>query len=73
VLSYGRMTWSIVKTLIFTIMAPGTVGVYISYCPRKPGAHAISALGWLGLPPAAVGVAAYLWCTVGTFRDGYPV
>jgi hypothetical protein len=42
VVSYGRVTWSIVKTLIFMIVATG--------------AHAISALGWPGLPPRTRGV-----------------
>ncbi|MGA3073778.1 MAG: hypothetical protein ABSG56_08805 [Bryobacteraceae bacterium] len=28
----------------------------------RPGAHAISALGLLGIVPAAIGVAAILWC-----------
>jgi len=58
----SRVTWNIVKTLIFTIVVPGTVGVYIPYRLREPGPHVTSALGWLGLVPVAVGIAVYLWC-----------
>jgi protein-S-isoprenylcysteine O-methyltransferase Ste14 len=70
-----RVTWSIVKTLIFTIVVPGTVGVYVPYRLREPGPHAMSALGWLGLPPAAVGAAVYLWCAwdFATFGRGTPL
>jgi protein-S-isoprenylcysteine O-methyltransferase Ste14 len=74
VISYGRVTQSIVKTLIFTVFAPGTVGVYIPYRLRGPGPHAISALGAFGLAPVAVGAAIYLWCAwdFATFGRGTP-
>jgi protein-S-isoprenylcysteine O-methyltransferase Ste14 len=62
VLNYGRVTQSIFKTLLFTIVAPGMVGVYIPYRLRGPGPHAISTLGVIGLAPIVVGVAIYLWC-----------
>ena len=73
-ISYGRVTQSIVKTLIFTVFAPGTVGVYIPYRLRGPGPHAISALGAFGLAPVAVGAAIYLWCAwdFATFGRGTP-
>ena len=58
----GRVTQNIVKTLFFTIVAPGTVGVYIPYRLRGPSPHAISVLGAFGLAPVAVGAAIYLWC-----------
>jgi protein-S-isoprenylcysteine O-methyltransferase Ste14 len=72
---YGRVSQNIVKTLIFTIVVPGTVGVYIPYRLRGPGPHAISALGLLGLAPGAVGVAVYLWCAwdFATFGGGTPL
>ncbi len=48
--------------------------VYIPYLMRGPGAHAISALGLLGVVPAAVGVAVVLWCEwdFATFGRGTP-
>lgn len=46
--SHGRVTQSIVKALIFTIVVPGTVGVYIPCRLRGPGPHAISALELAG-------------------------
>ena len=58
----SRVTWNIVKTLIFTIVVPGTVGVYIPYRLRGPGPHTIAALGLAGIAPVAAGVAVYLWC-----------
>lgn len=69
------MTWNIVKTVIFTIVVPGTVGVYIPYRLRGPGVYAASALGLLGLAPAAVGVAVYLWCAwdFASFGGGTPL
>jgi protein-S-isoprenylcysteine O-methyltransferase Ste14 len=72
---YGRLSQNIVKTLIFTIVVPGTVGVYIPYRLRGPGPHAISALGWLGIAPVAVGVAVYLWCAwdFAAFGGGTPL
>jgi len=73
--SYGRVTWNILKTLIFTIVVPGTVGVYIPYTLRGPGMHVISALGWLGIAPVAIGAAVYLWCAwdFAAFGRGTPL
>ena len=63
------------KTLIFTIVVPGTVGVYIPYRLRGPGPHTISALGLAGIAPVAAGVAVYLWCAwdFATFGRGTPL
>jgi len=73
--SCGRVTQSIVKTLIFTIVVPGTVGVYVPYRLRGPGPHGISARGLLGLVPMVAGVAVYLWCAwdFATFGRGTPL
>jgi protein-S-isoprenylcysteine O-methyltransferase Ste14 len=69
------MTLNIVKTLVFTVLVPGTVGVYIPYVLRGAGSHAVSGLGWLGLAPMAAGVAVYLWCAwdFATFGTGTPL
>ena len=75
--AYGKLsavTWNIVKTLIFMTVVGGAVVVYIPYVVRGPGAHAISALGLLGVVPAAIGVAVVLWCEwdFATFGRGTP-
>ena len=73
--SCGQVTRSIIKTLIFTIVVPGTVGIYIPYRLRGPDPHAVTALGWLGLVPGAAGVAIYLWCAwdFAVFGRGTPL
>jgi protein-S-isoprenylcysteine O-methyltransferase Ste14 len=53
---------NLAKTVIFTVLVPGTVGVYVPYRLRAPGAHAAARLAWLGLPPILIGTAMYLWC-----------
>lgn len=66
----------IFKTLIFTILVPGTVTILI---PRWLLAdEATRSVGWLhfvGLIPLAIGVAIYLWCAwdFATFGRGTPV
>src|ERR1039458_5915871 len=72
---YGRLRQNIVKTRIFTILVPGTVGVYIPYRLRGPGPHTIAALGLAGIAPVAAGVAVYLWCAwdFATFGRGTPL
>jgi steroid 5-alpha reductase family enzyme len=71
----SRVLWSIFKTLIFTIVVPGTVGVYIPYRLRGPGPHAVPAFGWPGIELLAAGVAVYLWCAwdFATFGRGTPL
>jgi len=73
--SYGGMPGNIVKTLIFTVVVPGTVGVYIPHRLRGPGPHAVSAPGLLGLAAVAIGAVVYLWCAwdFATFGGGTPL
>lgn len=73
--SCGRVIRNIVKTLIFTILLPGTVAVYIPDLLRGHGPQVVSSLGWVGLAPMAVGVDAYLWCAwdFATFGRGTPL
>src|SRR5579864_8806429 len=53
---------SLIKTLIFTVLVPGTVCLYVPYRLRGPGAHIRVPLGWLGLAPVLAGFVVYLWC-----------
>jgi len=55
-----------VKTLLFTILVPGTVTVLVPYLLLTSGFQLfpveIGALRVLGLPPILMGVVTYLWC-----------
>ena len=75
VLCCGRVAGSLIKTLIFTVLVPGTVAGYIPYRLRGPGAHPAGALAWLGMVPVAAGLAVYLWCAwdFATFGRGTPL
>ena len=55
------MVSSIVKTVIFTILVPGTVAVAV---PRAiaTDASAPTLYSSIGFLPMALGVAIYLWC-----------
>jgi len=54
------------KTLLFTILVPGTVTVLVPYLLLTPGFQLfpveIGALRILGLPPILLGAMTYLWC-----------
>jgi protein-S-isoprenylcysteine O-methyltransferase Ste14 len=54
------------KTLLFTILVPGTVTVLVSYLLLTSGFQLfpveIGALRILGLPPILLGAVTYLWC-----------
>lgn len=54
--------WNVVKTAIFTIVVPGTVGVYMPYRLGEPRVHPVSAIAWLGWAPIVIGAAIYFWC-----------
>ena len=58
------MLWRLIKTAIFTVLAPGTVGVYVPQVLRRgSGDHAAPSLfadAWLALFFCGAGI--YLWC-----------
>ncbi len=66
-----------VRTLIFTLVIPGTVAVYLprGIIRRETGGY-LPAGGWhwLGALPLALGLAGYLWCVwdFGTAGRGTP-
>jgi protein-S-isoprenylcysteine O-methyltransferase Ste14 len=55
----------VVKTLVFTVLVPGTVALYV---PRgillreRAGPLPLGAARFLGIPLIAAGAAVYLWC-----------
>ena len=56
------MFWRIVKTLLFTVVMPGTVGVYVPQALRHGGVPLVEALRYLGAGLAACGGLTYFWC-----------
>ncbi len=56
------MTMSILKTLVFTIVVPGTVTVVIPRYLLGVGAQAAVPFGLIGILPIALGATCYLWC-----------
>lgn len=54
----------LIKTAIFTVLVPGTVGAYIPYrmLARAERAWDLGVFRYLGLIPIALGATVYLWC-----------
>lgn len=52
----------LIKTLLFTLVMPGTVGVYLPQWLRSDGVQLPFPLRTAGLALLACGVAIYLWC-----------
>ena len=56
---------NLLKTLIFTLVVPATVTIYLPLwlLSSRPGAPAqLGAARYLGLLPVALGAAVYFWC-----------
>jgi protein-S-isoprenylcysteine O-methyltransferase Ste14 len=56
------MILSVLKTLVFTVLVPGTVTVMIPRYLLGVGAQAAVPFGLIGVLPIALGAACYLWC-----------
>lgn len=56
------MFWRIVKTLVFTAVAPGTVAVYVPYLWKADGRKIPDPFPCLGVALIWCGAAIYLWC-----------
>jgi protein-S-isoprenylcysteine O-methyltransferase Ste14 len=54
--------WRIVKTLVFTLVMPGTVGVYVPQWLKGDGNRLPVPCSWIGVALFCCGVAIYLWC-----------
>lgn len=63
------------KTIVFTIFVPGTVGLYIPYRMRPPGPYPLTVMGLAGGVLALAGAAIYLWCAwdFASFGRGTPL
>jgi protein-S-isoprenylcysteine O-methyltransferase Ste14 len=68
---YAAMA-TLLKTLLFTVVVPGTVTVYIPVFWMRPDwPTSAGLLQWLGLTVLAIGIAIYAWCASEfTFRGG---
>ena len=54
---------AVIKTLIFTVLVPGTVAVYFPYRLLSPASRSVGAgLDLIGILPVAVGAAVYFRC-----------
>jgi len=63
----GRVLWVLFKTIVFTALVPGTVGLWVPYRIRQgtraPDAHVASAVeSGLSYFLLIAGAAIYLWC-----------
>jgi protein-S-isoprenylcysteine O-methyltransferase Ste14 len=56
------MFWRLVKTAVFTVVMPGTIGVYLPQSLKNGGAVLPEPLRYSGAMLIASGVLIYLWC-----------
>jgi protein-S-isoprenylcysteine O-methyltransferase Ste14 len=56
------MFWRLMKTLLFTVVMPGTVGVYVPQGLKHDGVPLPEALRYLGVTLFACGAMFYFWC-----------
>ena len=56
------MFWRMVKTLVFTIVVPGTVGGYVPQTLKGHGGRLPVPFVWIGISLILCGAAIYLWC-----------
>ena len=56
------MFWRILKTLLFTVVMPGTVGVYVPQALKHNGASLPELVRDVGVVLAACGALIYFWC-----------
>lgn len=56
------MFWRLMKTLLFTVVMPGTVGVYVPQALKHGGSSLPEPVRYLGLALVVCGALIYLWC-----------
>jgi protein-S-isoprenylcysteine O-methyltransferase Ste14 len=58
----SRGVGPLVRTLIFTVLVPGTVTIYVPYRLLPGGDFNLGAARYAGIPLIAFGAAIYFWC-----------
>jgi protein-S-isoprenylcysteine O-methyltransferase Ste14 len=59
----GERLWAVFKTLLFTVLLPGSVTVLIPYYFLRPGSWPeFTGTGAVGVALIALGATGYLWC-----------
>lgn len=56
------MFWRIVKTLAFTVVMPGTIGVYLPQSLKQGGTSPTEPIRYLGVALFVCGALIYFWC-----------
>ena len=56
------MFWRILKTLVFTLVMPGTVGVYLPQALKDKATKVPPLFEWAGVSLVICGVPIYFWC-----------
>ena len=56
------MLWRLLKTLVFTVLVPGTVGVYLPQALKDNASKVPPVFEWVGMGLFVCGAAVYLWC-----------
>jgi protein-S-isoprenylcysteine O-methyltransferase Ste14 len=56
------MIWRILKTLAFTIVIPGTVGLYLPQALKNEATKVPPVFEWIGAALFVCGAATYFWC-----------
>ena len=56
------MFWRIIKTVLFTLVMPGTIGVYVPQALKSDVTKVPVFLEWTAVGLSLCGVAIYVWC-----------
>jgi protein-S-isoprenylcysteine O-methyltransferase Ste14 len=54
--------WRIIKTFLFTLVMPGTIGVYVPQALKSDATNVPGVLKWPAVGLLLCGAAIYLWC-----------
>jgi protein-S-isoprenylcysteine O-methyltransferase Ste14 len=66
----SRAVGPLIRTVIFTVLAPGTVTIYVPYRLLPGGDLGLGAARYFGIPLIAAGAAIYLWCAWNFAMEG---